>query len=255
MGGSGHGDFDRFNFDRLVGFFCCVVNLSSSSFCYSVGKGLYLSNSISITISSTIKGDEMNCHEFGRWMRHTAAVPKGYLKRYILMLLSEKPMSGAEIMEEIQRRSGGLWKPSPGSVYPLLAWLQDNGYIKESQKILGNGSKRYTLTDKGKQILEELKETDRGLLCRKHPPFWLLSPLIQTTSSAISRIIGEAYSLLGELTSLGEEYADVLADVEEVLSRAVSEIKDILERAKEKKRGGGESAGEPFKWTPPYPSC
>jgi len=185
-------------------------------------------------------------------MRHTAAVPKGYLKRYILLLLSEKPMSGAEIMEEIYRRSGGFWKPSPGSVYPLLAWLQDNGYIRESQKILGNGSKRYTLTDKGKQMLEELKETERGPFCGGRHFFWLLSPWIQTASSTISRIIGETYSLFWELMSLGEEYSDVLTEVEDVLSRAVSEIKDILKRANEKRSGGG-SAGAPFKWAPSSP--
>ncbi|MBS7288467.1 MAG: PadR family transcriptional regulator [Candidatus Freyarchaeota archaeon] len=183
-------------------------------------------------------------------MRHTATVPKGYLKRYILMLLSEKPMSGAEIMEEIHNRSGGLWKPSPGSVYPLLAWLQDNGYIKEVQKVLGNGSKRYTLTDKGKQMLEELKEVE-GRWCRgRQPPFWLLAPWIQTASSTVSQLIGEAYSLLEELMRLGEEYSDIIAEVEGVLSRAVSEVKEILERAKEK-RGGREGAGAPFKWTPP----
>lgn len=153
-------------------------------------------------------------------------------------------------MEEIHRRSGGFWKPSPGSVYPLLAWLQDNGYITESQKILRNGSKRYTLTDKGKQILEELKETERGLFCGGRHFLWLLSPWIQTASSTISRIIGETYSLLWELMNIGEEYADVLTEVEDVLSRALSEIKDILKRTNEKK-SGGESAGAPFKWIPP----
>lgn len=191
----------------------------------------------------------MHHHEFRRWMRHFAAVPKGYLKRYILTLLSEKPMSGAEIMEEIYNRSGGLWRPSPGSVYPLLAWLQDNGYIKEVQKIL-NGSKRYTLTDKGKQMLEELKEMDGGWCHRRQALFWLFAPWTQTASSVLNQLIGEAYSLLGELMSLGEECSDVIAEVEGVVSRAVSEIREILERAKER-RGGKGNAGAPFKWTPP----
>jgi DNA-binding PadR family transcriptional regulator len=53
-------------------------------------------------------------------------------------------------MHEIEKRTGGFWKPSPGSVYPLLAWLQDNSYIRE---VPGeeDGVKRYTLTDKGRQ--------------------------------------------------------------------------------------------------------
>ncbi|MEM1659434.1 MAG: PadR family transcriptional regulator [Candidatus Jordarchaeales archaeon] len=192
----------------------------------------------------------MHHHEFRRWLRHMAAVPKGYLKMSILQLLSEKPMSGAEIMEEIYRRSGGVWKPSPGSVYPLLAWLQDNGYIKEVQRILGNGSKRYTLTDKGKQMLEELRKQECKCF-RRGPPLlsWMLSPWIQAASSTLSKIIGEAYLLFEELQSLGEEYSGVVSEVEDVLRRAVDEIREILRRAKEGKSEG--EAGAPFKWSPP----
>jgi len=83
---------------------------------------------------------------FRHWLRHMAAVPKGYLRYQVLELLNEKPMSGSEIMNEIEKRTGGCWKPSPGSVYPLLAWLQDNGYVREVP-VEESGVKRYTLTD------------------------------------------------------------------------------------------------------------
>jgi DNA-binding PadR family transcriptional regulator len=86
-----------------------------------------------------------------------AAVPKGYLRYNVLELLNEKPMSGSEIMNEIEKRTGGCWKPSPGSVYPLLAWLQDNGYIREVPAEESD-VKLYTLTDKGKQLLEEQRK-------------------------------------------------------------------------------------------------
>jgi DNA-binding PadR family transcriptional regulator len=62
-------------------------------------------------------------------------------------------MSGSELMEEIEKHSGGMWKPSPGSIYPLLSWLQDDGYIKELPT--ENGLKRYELTQSGKSLLEE----------------------------------------------------------------------------------------------------
>jgi DNA-binding PadR family transcriptional regulator len=65
-------------------------------------------------------------------MRHTAAVPKGFLRYELLRLLNEKPMSGSEIMTEIEKSTNGYWKPSPGSTYPLLAWLQDKGHIKDA---------------------------------------------------------------------------------------------------------------------------
>lgn len=89
-------------------------------------------------------------------MRHTAMVPKGFLRYAVLEALSEKPMSGSELMEEIEKHTGGFWKPSPGSVYPLLAWLQDNECIKELPT--ENGLKRYELTPGGKALLEEQKK-------------------------------------------------------------------------------------------------
>jgi DNA-binding PadR family transcriptional regulator len=86
-----------------------------------------------------------------------AAVPKGFLRYQVLELLSEKPLSGSEIMSEIEKRTNGCWKPSPGSVYPLLAWLQDNSYVEEVPA--ESGVKRYILTDKGREFLEEQRKT------------------------------------------------------------------------------------------------
>ena len=91
---------------------------------------------------------------FRRWLRHTASVPKGYLRYYVLKLLREKPMSGSEIMEEVEKQTDGRWRPSPGLVYPLLAWLQEKSYTKDLPKEEG-GLKRYMLTEKGKQFFEE----------------------------------------------------------------------------------------------------
>ena len=81
-------------------------------------------------------------------------VPKGFLRYQVLKLLNERPMSGSEIMSEIEKQTNGHWKPSPGSIYPLLAWLQDKGYIKEVAE-QEPGTKRYTLTEQGKTFLQE----------------------------------------------------------------------------------------------------
>ena len=87
------------------------------------------------------------------WLRHNAMVPKGFLRYHVLEALNQKAMSGSELMEEIHKNTGGNWKPSPGSIYPLLAWLQDNAYVKELPT--ENGFKRYELTPSGKEFLEE----------------------------------------------------------------------------------------------------
>ena len=91
---------------------------------------------------------------FKHWMKHTPMVPKGFLRYQTLKQLNEKPMSGSEIISEIEKQTNGSWKPSPGSIYPLLAWLQGKGYIKEAadQEV---GIKRYVITEQGKAFLEE----------------------------------------------------------------------------------------------------
>lgn len=102
---------------------------------------------------------------FRRLLRHTASVPKGFLRHYVLNLLREKPMSGSELMDRIEEETGGRWKPSPGSLYPLLAWFRDRGYT-ESLPREADGMKRYQLTEQGEQFFEEQAEFG-GKLQRK----------------------------------------------------------------------------------------
>lgn len=90
----------------------------------------------------------------GHWKRRMARVPKGYLRHNVLKLLKEKPMSGSEIISAIEEKTDGRWKPSPGSVYPLLSWLLDSGYTIEVPEHEA-GIKRYKLTKKGVEFLEE----------------------------------------------------------------------------------------------------
>jgi DNA-binding PadR family transcriptional regulator len=110
---------------------------------------------ISMSKHETDRKNRIHHREMKRWMRHTAMVPKGFIRYHVLEALNEKPMSGSEIMEEIEKHTGGTWKPSPGSIYPLLAWLQDNGHVKELPT--ENGLKRCELTQSGKALLEEQK--------------------------------------------------------------------------------------------------
>jgi DNA-binding PadR family transcriptional regulator len=88
-----------------------------------------------------------------KWLRQNAMVPKGFIRFHVLQALSEQPMSGSELMDRIEQHTGGNWKPSPGSIYPLLSYLQDNGYIKELP--IENGLKRYEIAQSGKDLLQE----------------------------------------------------------------------------------------------------
>jgi len=70
----------------------------------------------------------------------------------ILALLSESPRNGYQIMQELEQRSRGAWRPSPGSVYPALQQLQDEGLVTEGQTPAG---RVYELTAKGKTYVKE----------------------------------------------------------------------------------------------------
>jgi DNA-binding PadR family transcriptional regulator len=65
----------------------------------------------------------------------------------ILALLKDRPMHGYEMIQEIADRSGGAWRPSPGSVYPTLQLLEDEGLISSASE---GGKKLFTLTGAGR---------------------------------------------------------------------------------------------------------
>jgi len=72
---------------------------------------------------------------------------RGDIRTAILRLLSEEPMHGYQIIHELAGRSGGVWKPSAGSVYPTLQLLFDEGLVDSEQVA---GKKVYHLTDAGR---------------------------------------------------------------------------------------------------------
>ena len=79
-------------------------------------------------------------------------VGRGDVRAAVLALLTEKPMHGYQIIQEIEERSHGSWKPSPGSVYPTLQLLADEGLIDVKES---NGRKTYSLTETGKAEANE----------------------------------------------------------------------------------------------------
>ncbi|MFI5663854.1 PadR family transcriptional regulator [Streptomyces sp. NPDC051684] len=77
---------------------------------------------------------------------------RGDVRASILALLKDRPMHGYEMIQEIAERSGGAWKPSPGSVYPTLQLLEDEGLIASASE---GGKKLFSLTDDGRTAAEE----------------------------------------------------------------------------------------------------
>ena len=80
---------------------------------------------------------------------------QGDVRAAVLVLLSECPMHGYQIIQEIGERSGGVWNPSPGSVYPALQQLEDEGLVRVEK---AEGRKVAHLTDEGDTYVREHRE-------------------------------------------------------------------------------------------------
>jgi len=165
-----------------------------------------------------------------------AAVPKGLLRYQVLELLSERPLSGSEIMKEMERRTDGCWRPSPGSVYPLLAWLQDSGLVREVPTEEG-GVRRYELTEEGRRFLEEQKRVYTQFYMDKRlfvPPLLGFLRLrvpperLEEAKSSLRRMFRALLSLALALEERPSE--DALREAIGVLDEASRRLEDIGRR-------------------------
>jgi DNA-binding PadR family transcriptional regulator len=77
---------------------------------------------------------------------------RGDVRAAALALLAEESMNGYQIIQEIGERSDGVWRPSPGSVYPALQQLEDEGLIRAQAD--DGGRRSYQLTDEGRSYVE-----------------------------------------------------------------------------------------------------
>ena len=74
---------------------------------------------------------------------------RGDIRAAILVLLAEEPMHGYQVIQELAERTGGVWRPSPGSVYPTLQQLEDEELVRETAS--DSGKRVYELTDAGRE--------------------------------------------------------------------------------------------------------
>src|SRR5205085_9853538 len=80
---------------------------------------------------------------------------RGDVRAAILILLAEAPFNGYQLIHEIAQRSGGIWQPSPGSVYPALQLLQDEGLVQAEET---EGRRVFCLSEAGRTYVEERRE-------------------------------------------------------------------------------------------------
>lgn len=104
-----------------------------------------------IALGRLWKGAPFGGPGWGSHRRGRGRARRGDVRLALLRLLAEEPRNGYQLMQAIEERSHGLWRPSPGSVYPTLAQLEDEGLIRSAD---ADGARRFELTDAGREHIE-----------------------------------------------------------------------------------------------------
>jgi DNA-binding PadR family transcriptional regulator len=147
-------------------------------------------------------------HPFAPWSMHGGPAPfmppwagggrgwrgmkarRGDVRAAILAVLAEQSMNGYQIIQEIAERSGGAWKPSPGSIYPTLQQLEDEGLVSAATD---NGRRAFTLTDEGRAYVAEHAEEVAA-------PWETLN---ETTDDGLKPLIGQVGAAVWQLMAVG----------------------------------------------------
>jgi DNA-binding PadR family transcriptional regulator len=144
---------------------------------------------------------------------------RGDVRAAMLLLLEEEPRNGYQLMEEIESRSGGAWRPSPGSVYPALAQLEDEGLIRSDES---GGRRSFDLTEEGRSYVADNRDA-------------LGSPWDEAGEGVPSNFI-ELRTLIGQLGMATLQVAqsgneEQVAEAKQVLTDARKALYGILAEA------------------------
>jgi len=101
------------------------------------------------------------------WL-HPQTIPRGFLRLYILTMLSRGPSTGYSIIQRIDERTDGVWRPGPGTLYPLLKSLLTEGLVRATNPKGRGGSRTYSITPKGIREIEKTRRLLSGV-GRKEP--------------------------------------------------------------------------------------
>ncbi|GAA1593042.1 PadR family transcriptional regulator [Kribbella sancticallisti] len=118
---------------------------------------------------------------------------RGDVRAAILAVLAEQPMNGYQIIQEIAERSGGVWKPSPGSIYPTLQQLEDEGLVTADA---ATGRRTFTLTDEGRAYVAEHADEVSA-------PWEAMNATAEDDESGMKPLLGQVGTALWQIIAVG----------------------------------------------------
>ncbi len=155
-------------------------------------------------------------HGPGRRGRGRGRARRGDVRLALLRLLAEEPRNGYQLMQTIEERSEGQWRPSPGSVYPTLAQLEDEGLVRSSE---AEGARKFEITDAGRAHLETRSE---------EPAPWDIPEESGHPMRDTKRLIGAVAQAAAQVAAVGDESQrnraiEVLSEARRSLYRILAE--------------------------------
>lgn len=181
--------------------------------------------------------------DFGRWSRRKGrrsrwrVFERGDLKFVILRLVSDKPMHGYEVMQALEEESCGWYQASPGSVYPTLQMLEDEGLVTSREE---EGKKVYEITDAGREYLDEHGDIVEEIFDR-------IKTFADRFVGKDTRDLSASFSRLAQSTFESafdwETGPDMLRRMADALDRARREMEDIRRGSKEPDPKGSNQGG------------
>jgi DNA-binding PadR family transcriptional regulator len=140
---------------------------------------------------------------------------RGDVRAAVVALLAEQPMHGYQIIQELAERSGGAWTPSPGSVYPALQLLQDQGMVAASE---ADGKRVFALTDSGR--------TEAAARGEAPLPWEAAARGARGGFSQLRDLVGQVHAATQQVATAGSDAQ--IGRAAEVLKNARREIYRIL---------------------------
>jgi DNA-binding PadR family transcriptional regulator len=150
------------------------------------------------------------------WAERRSKARRGDVRAALLALLAEEPRNGYQLIQEIEERSGGEWRPSPGAVYPALQQLTDEGLIEAEEQ---EGRRTFRLSESGREYVashtEEVDAPWEAMTSDVRPDVRDLFQTAAKTGAAVMQIV-----------HTGDE--DQVARAREILSETRSRLYRLL---------------------------
>jgi len=170
-----------------------------------------------IALGRMWKGAPFGGPGWGPHRRGFGRARRGDVRLALLRLLAEEPRNGYQLMQAIEERSGGVWRPSPGSVYPTLSQLEDEGLVRSTET---EGARQFQLTDAGREHLasraDEPAPWEQSTEGNEHP-LAELGPLVIQIGKAAFQVAS-----VGDKAQRDQARA-VLADARRALYRILAD--------------------------------